>query len=56
MTRRPSRSLSTWRGAPVRRCMSSKRLIPLNASRSTMNVHFSPTADSAAAIVQSCVS
>ncbi len=43
-------------GAPVRRCMSSNRRAPLNASRSTGNVHFSPTIDSAAAMLQFAVS
>ena len=55
-TRCASRWLSTCRGAPVRRCMSSKRRTPLNASRSTRNVHFSPTIPSAAAMLQFAVS
>jgi hypothetical protein len=32
--------------------MSSNLRTPLNASRSTRNVHFSPTIDSAAAMLQ----
>ncbi len=51
-TRRESRSLSTWRGAWVRRRMSSNRRTPLNASRSIRNVHLSPMSLTAAAIVQ----
>ena len=48
--------LPTALGARVRRCISSNRRTPLNASRSTRKVHFSPIRPTAAPIVQLVVS